>query len=175
MNIGGIDVSALAKEFLDGKERNRERTQIIDRPYGPDVNRRAVVVRVDVVVMALHVVAARLAMKEFAGKLKAMLDNVRTHILSAGSGRVLGRAGKAVGSAGRILGSTSGLLANILDADLIELTKEVQIRRNCWAARRDVYRLTMSQRKHRRRKTKLVATRHRTPKQRKPNKSWHQP
>ncbi|HMH81181.1 MAG TPA: hypothetical protein VK514_13215 [Candidatus Acidoferrum sp.] len=175
MEVAGFDLTKLAQELLDGKERHRERTQQIDRPYGPTVNERSKVVRLDAVVMAMHIMAAKLALKDFAGTMKGMLESIQKHVNSYGVKKAIGATGEAVGKAGQRLAGTARRMADVLDADLLELAKEISIRKAGWKSRRDVFVRCLSQTRHRVRKTKLVATRHPSKKQRKANKSWHQP
>lgn len=149
------------------------RTVPIDRSYGEGNDGK--VVRLDVVLMAMHLFAARYAFGKLATSLRDQTRKLKAGAAEYAASKIISTSATLLATAGKRAAGTANTVLNFMDADLLELSKEVFIRREGWKARRDVYNLPLSQTKHYRRKTKLVSSRHHTPRQRRANSRWKSP
>lgn len=175
-----MDIWSLAGESqTEVQQRELERWQLgkhqprfarIGREYGPSQNAHRLV-RLDVVLMAMHLIAAQYVFRQLSVIVRDQVANTLGHVDSWTVKRAIGSTGKTVGATAARLAKVATEFADILDADLAEGAKEVFLRKAAWKARSEVWNFGLKQGRNQRR-TRTVATRHRSKKQRKKNKSW---
>jgi hypothetical protein len=164
-----IDLKKLEAWFDDRKALNHAHFAPSDEPLTWDTKGK--VVTLDAVIMAAHLMTARLvfggvrsivdqALRVAGARLKATADN----LAEAEIATVLGIGKRTMAFADFML--------NLFDADQQEIAVEQKIRKESIDAQRDLWKTALAQRRSRR-PTSRVLTRHASPKQRKANKKWH--
>ena len=139
-----------------------------DEPLGWDTSG---VVRLDVAIYAVHLYTARLSFRSIA-----RLCRIRTLALaaqiSASAALFFGKRAVSKHLFVQLLVEFIGALVLTAARTKWEAEIEQAIRRNSIIAQREVRRLILKASTKRKRSTDYVLSRHETPRQRKPNKSW---
>lgn len=166
-----INVRDLIAAFMERKRKRHAQFAPSDRQL--ELDRRGKVVRLDVAIMACHLMAARVAFKHFGGILFQLARIAESQAKGYVVGSLITNSAEGARLAKRganVLGSIAGTL----DAVRLQGDKEVKIRKAGFTARDEVFNNRLMPGKGRR-KRKIVRTRHKSRKQRAPNKLWHSP
>lgn len=137
-----------------------------DEPLGWQTKGRCV--RLDVAIYALHIFAAKTAFRSFSGLVRQKQDGVLRQLIRS-AGAFL--AAKVAGEFFRTIFDSVNVLRGQFDAEKAQQDFEAAIRRQSIQVQRELLQNVLGQAK-RPRKTRLVMSRHKTPYQRKANKSW---
>ncbi len=127
-------------------------------------------VRMDVVIMAIHLLCARYAFRGVPG----LLQQAARIGANKAKGFAISYALKTAEAGARATKVVNqiGNLADVLDKTTVERAKEGKIRIETIKILRDLYKNNLLPQRSRGRRVQLVASRHKTKVQRKPNKSW---
>jgi len=131
------------------------------------------VVRLDVAIYALHVFAARVAFRSFAGQMRQQWVALERAVATWVTGKAvfLGVVKLVSKKAAQKLVQAVTIIEEQFRIERVQQDRERAIRRQSLNVQRDVLKNVMGQSK-RQRRTRLVLSRHPSPPQRKPNKSW---
>ena len=142
-----------------------------DEPDSWDVRGR--VVRVDVAVLALHLMAARLAFKTFPNVLRIILNKALGWLKGYSDNLAEKYATRSRPGAKGVITVLEAVLAQLRE-EALQREIERKIRETSLSFRRDLH-LEFLPTKQGQRRTKAVVSRHATKRQRRPNKSWRSP
>lgn len=169
----------LVSELIDAERRkalNHPYLSPSDRPLSWD--KKGKLVPLDFAILAVHLMAAQIAFKGFAGLLASLARIAENKARSVIIDKGLKNTPDSLEDFSRRLGFLLYLLQLVgsgIERATIEVQKEGKIRLASIKCREDLYNLRLFQRFGSKRETKYVHTRHKTPKQRNPNKQWHSP
>lgn len=137
-----------------------------DEPLGWQTTGRCV--RLDVAIYALHIFAARVAFRSFTTLVRQKKDTLKAQLVRLAASFL---AGKIAGQFFAPIYSNFNVWKSQFDAEEEQKQIESAIRRQSLKAQRELFQNALGKSK-RQRKTRQVMSRHKTPYQRKPNKSW---
>ncbi len=143
-------------------------------PISEDWLTRGKLVRLDHVIMAAHIMAARYTFKGLSKIWVKILRKIAEQIGGIIAGAL---AKKAAGQiAGKtVIGQAISLIIQTVAEIPLQIELETAVRVASFQVRSDIYRRHMGAKRRHRRATKLVLTRKVIPPQRRPNKSWRSP
>lgn len=143
-------------------------------PASDDWNTRGKLVRLDHVVMAAHIMAARYSFfgitKVWVKVVKKVSEFLAGLVISA---RVVSTVGSFFSR--KALGVVVSTIIQTVSEVPLQIELESAVRTASLQVRSDIFRRFMGSKSRRRRATKLVLTRHIIPPQRRPNKLWRSP
>lgn len=172
LTLLGIDPPQWFADFLERKSANHDYFTPTEEPLSWATSGK--LVRMDVAIYAIHLMSARVAFRGFGGIISQLRRLASNKLSSYAENKVL-TASEASTRANQVI-ALGNFLLGIMQATTIERDKEAKIRVGARKILEEVYFQNTLRSSRRKRRTKLVYSRHKTaPQTRKPNRRWKSP